>query len=90
MTKEVEEREPLNAAVMEVARRFASGWITRARRDARLAELRGLQPSLRRKRARRLPDPQGPPVTFYSIDEAPRECPAPRQSSPALELVNSR
>lgn len=90
MTQDVEAREPLNAAVMEVARRFASGEITRERRDARIAELRGLQPRLRRRSTRRPPDPQAPPVTFYSIDEAPRECHAPRNSSSSLELVNPR
>jgi hypothetical protein len=90
MTKEVEESEPLNAAVMEVARRFAAGQMTRARRDARIAELRGLQPRLRRKRTRRPPDADAPPVTFYGIDAVRGERPAPHHSSTPLELVNSR
>ncbi|MDT5271142.1 MAG: hypothetical protein QOH49_3328 [Acidobacteriota bacterium] len=74
----VEQAEPLEAAVRELSARIAENNAERRRLFARLDELRGLTPSLRRKRARSLPLAPAEPVTF-SIEEAAAPAPAPLQ-----------
>ena len=75
----VEQVEPLEAAVLEVSERIAENNAERRRLFARLDELRGLTPSLRRRRARALPPAPPEPVTFYSIEEA--EASDPRRAA---------
>jgi len=70
------EAEPLEEAVREVSARIAENNAERRRLFARLNELRGLTPSLRRRRVRSLPPAPAEPVTF-SIEEA--DVSAPRQ-----------
>ena len=74
----VEQAEPLAAAVLELSARIAANNAERRRLFARLDELRGLTPSLRRRRPRSLPPAPPAPVTV-SIEEADSEAPAPRQ-----------
>ena len=62
--------EPLDAAVIEVSARVADNNDERRRLHSRLDELRGLSPSLRRRRARVVPADPSRPVTFYSIEVA--------------------
>ena len=61
--------EPLDAAVLEVSARVATLNQEKRRAYCRLDELRGLSPSLRRRRPRVAPS-MSRPVTFFSIDEA--------------------
>ena len=75
---EVEQAEPLEAAVREVSARIAENNAERRRLFTRLDELRGLTPSLRRRRARSLPPAPPEPVTF-TIEEAAAPAPAPLQ-----------
>lgn len=65
---EIENIEPLDAAILELGRRCRAAEITRARRDARLAELCSKQTELRRKRSRALLINTLPPLTFFSIE----------------------
>ncbi|HZH33004.1 MAG TPA: hypothetical protein VEY11_19710 [Pyrinomonadaceae bacterium] len=66
----IESIEPLHVAIRELGRRYASGEITRERRDARLVELNKRRTAARRRRARSLSLTLAAPVTFYSLDEA--------------------
>jgi hypothetical protein len=75
----VVEVEPLEAAVREVSARIAENNESRRRLFSRLDELRGLTPSLRRRRPRALPPGMSAPVTFYSIEEA--DASAPRRAA---------
>lgn len=67
--------EPLDAAVLEVSARVATLNDERRRLHSRLDELRGLSPSLRRRRPRVAPS-MSRPVTFFSIEEADDGMPA--------------
>ncbi|MDQ1592973.1 MAG: hypothetical protein QOG71_3600 [Pyrinomonadaceae bacterium] len=68
--KAIEAIEPLHIAILELGRRYASGEITRERRDARLVELNKRRPTTRRRRTRSLGLAIPAPVTFYSLNEA--------------------
>ena len=74
----VEQVEPLEAAVRELSARIAQNNEERRRLFARLDELRGLTPSLRRRRPRALPPAPPAPVAF-AIEEATASAPAPLQ-----------
>lgn len=74
----VVEVEPVESAVREVSARIAENNAERRRLFARLDELRGLTPSLRRRRSRALPPAPPEPVTF-AIEEADAAAPAPLQ-----------
>ena len=66
----VEQAEPLEEAVREVSRRIAENNEERRRLFARLDELRGLTPSLRRRRARTAAPEVTEPALSISIEEA--------------------
>ncbi|MDT5268418.1 MAG: hypothetical protein QOH49_604 [Acidobacteriota bacterium] len=76
----VEQAEPIEAAVLELSARIAENNAERRRLFARLDELRGLTPSLRRRRARSLPLAPPEPVTF-AIEETAASAPAPRRAA---------
>jgi hypothetical protein len=62
--------EPVESAVLEVSARVAALNDEKRRLFNRLDELRGLSPSLRRRRARAVPPAASHAVNFYSIEEA--------------------
>jgi hypothetical protein len=74
----VVEVESLEAAVREVSARIVENNAERRRLFARLDELRGLTPSLRRRRPRALPPAPPEPLTF-SLEEAAAAAPTPLQ-----------
>jgi hypothetical protein len=76
-----DQAEPLEAAVRELSARIAENNDERRRLFSRLDELRGLSPSLRRRRERPSPPEMSYPVTFYSIEEADSEAAAPRRAA---------
>lgn len=71
------EAEPLEAAMRELSARIAEHNEQRRRLFARVDELRGLTPDLRRRRARPAPPAMTAPLTIFSIEEADAEAPAP-------------
>lgn len=73
----VEQVEPLEAAVREVSRRIAENNAERRRLFACLDELRGLTPSLRRRRARTSAPDSSAPAFSLSIEEAEATAPSP-------------
>ncbi|MBV8857890.1 MAG: hypothetical protein JOZ02_13230 [Acidobacteria bacterium] len=77
----VEQAEPVEAAVRELSARIKDNNEQRRRLFSRVDELRGLTPSLRRRRGRPAPPAMLAPVTFFSIEEAEAEAPATRQAA---------
>ena len=73
------EFEPIEAAVREISARVTRNGAERRRLFSRVHELRGLTPSLRRRRPRGVAPEPSRPVTFYSIEEAEPVAPAPLQ-----------
>lgn len=71
--------EPVESAVLKVSGRVATLNDEKRCLFSRLDELRGLSPSLRRRRARPAAPATSRPVTFFSIEEADASESAPLQ-----------
>jgi hypothetical protein len=66
----VDQREPLEAAVLEVSRSIAEETVRLRRKYSRADELGSGAPQLRRRHERVSTIDVSRPITFYSIDEA--------------------
>jgi hypothetical protein len=75
----VEKAEPLESAVRELSERIAQNNESRRRLFSRVDELRGLTPSLRRRRARPAPPEMTALVNFFSIEEDDAQASTPLQ-----------
>ena len=71
--------EPVESAVLELSARDTTLNDEKRRLFDRLEQLRGLSPSLRRRRTRLAIPPTSRPVTFFSIEEADASESAPLQ-----------